>query len=103
MADSPRSPSLAGGTPMERGTMSRGLAFLFAAGASLVGISLLLPHSQNTNDADLLVAVGLAYVTAAGLTRFAGLVTIRGLQLILMLGTALSTGCVIHRGARGSR
>jgi hypothetical protein len=42
--------------------MSRGLAFLFAAGGSLVGISLLLPHSHNTEDAGLLVAVGLASV-----------------------------------------
>src|SRR3954468_2796372 len=86
----------------ERETMSRGLAFLLAAGASLVGISLLLPHSQNTNDANLLVAVGLAYVTAAGLTRFAGRVTIRGLQLILMLGTALITVCVIYGGDSAS-
>jgi hypothetical protein len=33
----------------ERATMSRGLAFLFAAGAALVGISLLLPHGDSTN------------------------------------------------------
>jgi hypothetical protein len=86
----------------ERATMSRGLAFLFAAGASLVGISLLLPHSQNTNDTGLLVAVGLAYLTAALLTRFAARMTVRGLQLILMLGTVLITVCVIYGGDSAS-
>src|SRR4051794_8307580 len=86
----------------ERATMSRGLAFLFAAGASLVGISLLLPHSHNTNDTSLLVAVGLAYLTAALLTRFAARMTVRGLQLIMMLGTVLITVCVIYGGDSAS-
>jgi len=44
-------------TPTDRATMSRGLAFLFGAGASLVGVSLLLPHSRNTNG--VAVALGL--------------------------------------------
>ena len=82
--------------------MSRGLAFLFAAGASLVGISLLLPHSHNTNDGNLLVAVGLAYVAAACLTHFALRITVRGLQLILMLGTVLITVCVVYGGDSAS-
>src|SRR3954471_13408056 len=86
----------------QRATMSRGLAFLFAAGASLVGISLLLPHSGNTNATSLLVAVGVAYVAAACLTRFAARVTVRGLQLILMLGTVLITVCVIYGGDSAS-
>jgi len=82
--------------------MSRGLAFLFAAGASLVGISLLLPHSHNTKDAGLLVAVGLASVAAAALLRFAGRVSVRGLELILALGTVLITVCVIYGGDSAS-
>jgi GAF domain-containing protein len=86
----------------ERATMSRGLAFLFAAGASLVGISLLLPHSHNTDEASLLVAVGLAYVAAVLLTRFAARMTVRGLQLTLMLGTVLITVCVISGGDSAS-
>jgi hypothetical protein len=89
-------------TPTERATMSRGLAFLFAAGAALVGISLLLPHSHNTNEAGLLVAVGLAAITAALLARFASQVPVRGLQLILMLGTVLITVCVIYGGDSAS-
>jgi len=88
------------GTP--RATMSRGLAFLFAAGAALVGVSLLLPHSHNTKDASLLVAVGLAVVTAAFLTRFAARVPVGALQLILMLGTLLITVCVIYGGDSAS-
>src|SRR3954449_6052571 len=89
-------------TPTERATMSRGLAFLFAAGAALVGISLLLPHSHNTNEAGLLVAVGLAASTAVLLARFAAQMPVRGLQLILMLGTVLITVCVIYGGDSAS-
>jgi GAF domain-containing protein len=82
--------------------MSRGLAFLFAAGAALVGFSLLLPHSHNTNEASLLVAVGLATVTAACLARFAAQIPLGGLQLILLLGTVLITVCVIYGGDSAS-
>ncbi len=82
--------------------MSRGLAFLFAAGAALVGISLLLPHSHNTKDAGLLVAVGLAAGTPAILARFAERMPVRGLQLILMLGTVLVTVCVVYGGDSAS-
>src|SRR3954449_7532828 len=89
-------------TPTERATMSRGLAFLFAAGAALVGISLLLPHSHNTNEAGLLIAVGLAASTAVVLARFAAQIPVRGLQLILMLGTVLITVCVIYGGDSAS-
>src|SRR3954449_2347760 len=89
-------------TPTERATMARGLAFLFAAGAALVGLSLLLPHSHNTSDAGLLVAVGLAAITAAFLTRFALRVSVAGLQLILVLGTLLITVCVIYGGDSAS-
>jgi GAF domain-containing protein len=102
MADSPRSLPAFGGTPTERATMSRGLAFLFAAGAALVGISLLLPHSSNTNDAGLLIAVGLAVLTAAGLLRAADRASVRGLQAVLALGTALIGVCVIYGGDSAS-
>src|SRR4051794_39470066 len=89
-------------TPADRATMSRGLAFLFAAGASLVGISLLLPHSRNTDEVSLLIAVGLAYAAALALVRFAGQVHIRSLELILALGTVLITICVIYGGDSAS-
>lgn len=82
--------------------MSRGLAFLFGAGASLVGVSLLLPHSRNTDELSLLIAVGLAFVTAAVLVRFAGQVSVRALEVILMLGTVLITICVIYGGDSAS-
>ena len=82
--------------------MSRGLAFLFGAGASLVGVSLLLPHSRNTNDVSLLIAVGLAYVASIGLIRFAGQVSVGALEVILMLGTVLITICVIYGGDSAS-
>jgi GAF domain-containing protein len=89
-------------TPTDRATMSRGLAFLFAAGASLVGVSLLLPHSRNTDDLSLLIAVGVAFVAAVGLVRFAGQVTVHALEGILMLGTVLITVCVVYGGDSAS-
>lgn len=89
-------------TPADGASMSRGLAFLFAAGASLVGISLLLPHSRNTNDLSLLIAVGIAYAAAAVLVRFAGRMTVGMLEIILMLGTVLITVCVIYGGDSAS-
>src|SRR5215216_3211493 len=89
-------------TPAERATMSRGLAFLFAAGAALVGFSLLLPHSSNTDEAGLLVPVGLAVITAGLLLRLASRMPIGGLQLILVLGTVLITVCVVYGGDSAS-
>ena len=89
-------------TPTDRATMSRGLAFLFGAGASLVGVSLLLPHSRNTNDLSLLVAVSIAFVAAVGLLRFAGQFSVRALEVVLMLGTVLITVCVIYGGDSAS-
>ena len=82
--------------------MSRGLAFLFAAGAALVGFSLLLPHSRNTNEAGLLVAVGLAIIAAGFLARFASRIPVVGLELTLALGTVLITICVVYGGDSAS-
>jgi GAF domain-containing protein len=82
--------------------MSRGLAFLFAAGAALVGMSLLLPHSSNTNAVALLVAVALAALTAAGLMRAADVVSVRALQAVLALGTVLIAVCVVYGGDSAS-
>jgi GAF domain-containing protein len=82
--------------------MSRGLAFLFAAGASLVALSLVLPHSSNTNEPALLVAVGAAYLTAAGLARLSARTPVRALQVVLLVGTVLITVCVVYGGNSAS-
>ena len=50
----------------------------------------------------LLVAVGLAFVAAILLVRFAGRLSARDLQLVLMLGTVLITVCVIYGGDSAS-
>jgi hypothetical protein len=82
--------------------MSRGLAFLFGAGAALVAVSLLLPHSSNTNEPALLIAAGAAFLTAAGLMRLAARIPVRALQVVLLLGTVLITVCVIYGGDSAS-
>jgi hypothetical protein len=102
MADSPRILPPFGGTPTERATMSRGLAFLFGAGAALVTVSLLLPHSSNTNEPALLVAAGAAFLTAAGLAHLAARIPVGALQVVLLIGTVLITVCVVYGGDSAS-
>jgi signal transduction histidine kinase len=82
--------------------MSRGLAFLFGAGAALVAVSLLLPHSSNTHEPALLIAAGAAFLTAAGLVRLAARTPVRALQVVLALGTVLITVCVVYGGDSAS-
>jgi GAF domain-containing protein len=102
MADTPRILPPFGGTPTERATMSRGLAFLFGAGAALVALSLVLPHSSNTDEPALLVAAGAAVLTAVALVRLAARTPVRVLQLVLFLGTVLITICVVYGGDSAS-
>lgn len=82
--------------------MARGLAFLFGAGAALVAVSLALPHSDNTNEPRLLVAVVLAAITSAGLVRLASRISVVVLQVVLGLGTTLITVCVVYGGDSAS-
>src|SRR4051794_22359107 len=102
MADSPRTLPAFGGTPTERATMARGLAFLFGAGALLVGVTLLIPHSANTDDAPVWGAVAAAFVTTLVLLRWPDRVPVRGLQIILALGTVLISVCVVFGGDSAS-
>lgn len=88
-----------GSTPGERATMSKGLAVLFAAGATLVAVTLLVPHAQDTRDAGLWVPVALACVIAPTLWLRADHLGTRELHVFLLAGTSLITLCVASGGA----
>src|SRR3954469_16824714 len=50
----------------DRATLARTFTYLFGAGATLVLLSLLFPHSPDRDTAGLLVATLAAYLMAAG-------------------------------------
>lgn len=87
-----------GTTPSERATMARALATLFAAGATLVLLTLALPHAADTRDAMLALAAGLAYVVAALLGGLSERFSVLALQLVLAGGTLLISVCVAYGG-----
>src|SRR4051794_40646691 len=102
MADAPRTLPAFGGTPTERATMARGLAFLFGAGALLVAVTLLLPHSANTDELPVWGAVAAALATTLVLLRWADRVPVAALQVVLALGTLLISVCVVFGGDNAS-
>lgn len=81
--------------------MGRALAFLFGAGATLVGVTLLLPHESSTTDVGVLVPVLIAFVVTAGLLAAGARVSVRSLHGVLGAGTVLITQCVIYGGDSG--
>lgn len=81
--------------------MARGLALLFGAGATLVAVSLLLPHRDEEASMLLLVPVGLAYLTAPALLRWADRWTPPLLSALVAFGTALVALCVVWGGPAG--
>lgn len=89
------------GSP-DRVMMSRGLAFLFGAGATLVVITLALPHSHGDAQLALLVPAGLAYVVVAVLLAAPDRIAPSALSAVLAGGTLLVALCVIFSGRAGS-
>ncbi len=82
--------------------MSRGLALLFGAGATLVMITLVLPHDHGEARATLLIPAGLAYVVVGLLLAAPSRFPEPALHAILALGTALVGLCVLFSGRAGA-
>jgi diguanylate cyclase (GGDEF)-like protein/putative nucleotidyltransferase with HDIG domain len=82
--------------------MAQALGGLFAAGGTLSLLSLLLPHSGETNKLGLIVIVGNAYLVAAGLVRFAGRVPRWLLPVALGWGSTLISGVAYFSAERPS-
>lgn len=92
-----------GRDPGERATMARGLAFLFAAGATLVAATImLLPAPEDMNELGLWLPVTAAYATAAILIASRDRLGARTMQIVIAGGTLLITSCVINGGEAGS-
>jgi diguanylate cyclase (GGDEF)-like protein len=72
--------------------MTRALAGLFAAGATLALITVALPHSAHASDVGLLTIVGIAYIVAGVLFWRADIVPSWILRVALALGSTLITG-----------
>src|SRR3954451_23491344 len=68
---------------------ARALAYLFAAGASLAALTLVLPHDPEFRDAQIWVVVGVAAVVAVALFRYAEVLTDWQVQVGLAIGTTL--------------
>src|SRR3954471_8812897 len=81
--------------------MVRGLAALFAAGASLVALTLVLPHGRHEKTLALLGTAGLAYVIAAGLILGRRELRTPVLHGLLAVGTLLVSVCVLFAGSAG--
>lgn len=82
--------------------MARGLALLFGAGATLVAITLLLPHKHDEAQTGLLIPVVLAYIVAAALLTAPRRFSPDLLNIILAIGTVLVGLCVIYGGPAGA-
>jgi diguanylate cyclase (GGDEF)-like protein/putative nucleotidyltransferase with HDIG domain len=80
------------GARSEASLMTRVLAGLFAAGATLALLTAALPHSPRASTLGLLMIVGNAYLVAAILYWRAGTVPVRILPVVLGWGSALIAG-----------
>lgn len=88
--------------PSERLTMVRGMAFLFAAGATLVLVTLLLPASGDRDPAGLVVPAVLAYGVALALVVGETRVPRAAVHVLLVFGSLLVTSCVTFGGGAGA-
>lgn len=68
---------------------ARALAYLFATGAVLAGLTLILPHDPEFRDAEIWGVVGAAAVVALALYQYADRVTEVQVQIALGIGTTL--------------
>jgi PAS domain S-box-containing protein len=68
---------------------ARALAYLFAAGAALAALTLILPHDPEFRETQIWVVVGIAATVALVLYRFAGELDETYLNVALAIGTTL--------------
>jgi hypothetical protein len=85
----------------DRTAMARGLALLYGAGATLVTITLLLPHREGEAQLGLLIPVGCAVVVVTALLTRPQWFAPELLSVILGLGSLLIGVCVNYGGPAG--
>ena len=82
--------------------MAQALGGLFVAGGTLSLLSLLLPHSGQTNELGLLIIVGNAYIVSTGLVWLSKSVPRWLLPVALAWGSTLITGVAYFSAERPS-
>ncbi len=82
--------------------MARALGGLFAAGGTLALLSVVLPHNARANELGLLITLGIAYLVAAGLLRWARSAPRWLLPVALAWGTSLITSVAYFSAERPS-
>jgi diguanylate cyclase (GGDEF)-like protein/putative nucleotidyltransferase with HDIG domain len=86
------------GASLQASLVTKVLATLFAAGASLAALTMVLPHPERANELGLLVIVVSAYLTAAMLYTQATTLPAWTLQITLAWGSTLITGVAYFSG-----
>jgi diguanylate cyclase (GGDEF)-like protein/putative nucleotidyltransferase with HDIG domain len=86
------------GTSFNTSLMARVLAGLFASGATLAALTVVLPHHSDANEVGLLVIVANAYVVAALMYWRAEELPARMLPVALCWGSTLITGVAYFSG-----
>lgn len=89
-------------TPQEMhgdtGLIARVIGVLYAAGAILVAVSLLLPHPDPSNDGGIMAIAGIATLGSALLLTLASRLPAWVLQVAIGFGSALISLCVYFAG-----
>ena len=86
------------GANFQTSLVAKVLAGLFAAGATLAALTVILPHPTHQNEAGLLAIVANAYLVAAVLYWCAGRLPVSILSLALAWGSTLITGVAYFSG-----
>jgi diguanylate cyclase (GGDEF)-like protein/putative nucleotidyltransferase with HDIG domain len=86
------------GASLEASLVAKVLATLFAAGATLAALTVILPHSARANEVGLLAIVANAYLVALTLYTQATRLPARSLQVTLAWGSTLITGVAYFSG-----
>jgi diguanylate cyclase (GGDEF)-like protein len=86
----------------DRVTMARTLVYLFGTGATLVLISLLLPHSPDRDTTGLLIATLAAYLIAAGFLLLFDRLPMRAYQVSPFVGTVVVSLAVYFGGSQAA-
>lgn len=86
------------GASLQASLVAKVLAALFAAGASLAALTVILPHPARANELGLLMIVGGAYLTALALYTQAAKLPAWTLPPMLAWGSTLITGVAYFSG-----
>lgn len=86
----------------DRAVMARSATYLYAAGATLVLVSLALPQLPGTNKLGLLALLGVAYLVAGVLVAGFDRLPLWAFQALVALGTLIVTAAIYFSGEGSS-